>query len=212
MFEMIKAIIFDLGSVYFNIDWFKIDEEMRKKFNVSSLVMTSYGKEIREVYDKVIRGEGSLKDVFKKICEGKPLEVDEVSDYYKNLYKSHKITNEKIKKLVENLKSRFKIACFTNTNDIHFQTHEEEKNLEDFDYVFASFKIGKSKEDEGAFDEMLDKMNLMPEEVVLIDDSGKNIENAMKHGLNAIKYENYEQLINDLNKLGVKIKNDKRRK
>ena len=34
--KMLKAIIFDLGSVVFNIDWFTINQEMMKKYNVST--------------------------------------------------------------------------------------------------------------------------------------------------------------------------------
>lgn len=206
MFKMkdkIKAIIFDLGSVCFDIDWIKINEEMKKKFGVISLIRSNYNEEINALYDKAIRGEISLKNVFEKICKEKGLDVDEVSNYYKELYKKYKIQNEKIFKLINKLKRKIKIACLSDTNDIHFLAHEEQNHLKDFDFVFASFKIGKMKKEKGVFDIVFEQLNVKPEETVLVDDSDKNIQNARAYGLKAIKYENYEQLANELKKLGL---------
>ena len=38
---MIKVIVFDLGGVCFDIDWIKINEEMVKKFNITTLVKST---------------------------------------------------------------------------------------------------------------------------------------------------------------------------
>lgn len=55
-----------------------------------------------------------------------------------------------------------KIACLSDTNDIHFLAHEEQKHLDNFDFVFASFKIGKIKRDKGAFEKILEELELNP--------------------------------------------------
>ena len=201
--EEIKAIIFDLGSVCFDIDWMKINEEMKKKFGISSLVRSNYNEDINALYDKAIRGEISLKNVFKKICEEKNLNVDEVSDYYKELYKKYKTKNEKVFKLINRLKGGVKIACLSDTNDIHFLAYEEQNHLKDFDFVFASFKMGKMKKDKDAFSMVIEQLSVKPEETILVDDSDKNIQNAKAHELKAIKYENYEQLVTELKKLRI---------
>lgn len=41
---MIKVIIFDLGGVCFEIDWLKINDEMVKKFNITTLVKSAGNK------------------------------------------------------------------------------------------------------------------------------------------------------------------------
>lgn len=71
MFKMIKTIIFDLGSVCFEIDWEAINKEMIKKFGISTMIRSNYGKDINKIYDKAQRGEVSLKDVFEIICKEK---------------------------------------------------------------------------------------------------------------------------------------------
>lgn len=205
MFKMIKTIIFDLGSVCFEIDWEAINKEMIKKFGISTMIRSNYGKDINEIYDKAQRGEVSLKDVFEIICKEKKLDKNEVTDYYKNLYKKNKKINEKLTNLINKLKGKVKIACLSDTNDIHFLAHEEQKHLDNFDFVFASFKIGKIKRDKGAFEKILEELGVKSNEVVLVDDNDKNIENAKLHGLRTIKYENYEQLIKDLKKFGVNV-------
>ncbi|MBU2104685.1 MAG: HAD-IA family hydrolase [Nanoarchaeota archaeon] len=202
---MIKTIIFDLGSVCFEIDWEAINKEMIKKFGISTMIRSNYGKDINKIYDKAQRGEVSLKDVFEIICKEKKLDKNEVTDYYKNLYKKNKKINEKLTNLINKLKGKVKIACLSDTNDIHFLAHEEQKHLDNFDFVFASFKIGKIKRDKGAFEKILEELGVKSNEVVLVDDNDKNIENAKLHGLRTIKYENYEQLIKDLKKFGVNV-------
>jgi len=201
-----KAVIFDLGSVIFDIDWEKINEEMVAKFGISSLIRSNYGPELNVVYDKAIRGENSMRDVFEKICEGKNLDVDEVLNYYKELYNKYKKPNQKLIELSKNLSKEMKVVCLTNTNDAHLQVHEEQGHLGDFDSVFASCQIGKIKEDEGGFDEVIKTLGFKPEELVFIDDNEKNIENAKSLGINAIKFENNEQLFGELNKFGINLK------
>ncbi|MBU2458971.1 MAG: hypothetical protein KKB29_01255, partial [Nanoarchaeota archaeon] len=159
---MAKGIIFDLGEVYFQIDWEAIDGEMKQKFGISSLIRSNYGEDINKIYDKSSVGELSLKDVFEKICEDQNLDAGEVTAYYKELYKKFKKVNLDVADLIKKLKGNVKVACFTDTNDVHLQTHREQNHLDDFDYVFASCELGKVKKEEGAFDKMLQEMNLEP--------------------------------------------------
>lgn len=203
--ERIKAIIFDLGSVCFNIDWPVINEKMTKKFGVSTFIRTNYDKRINDLYDKVLRGEVPLKKVFEEMSRGKNLDANEIVAYYKEKYKENKKENKELINLIKKLKTRFKIACLTDTNNIHFQVHEEQKHLDDFDYVFASFKIGKMKNEKGSFEKVLKEMNLSPEEAVIVDDNEKNIQRAKSIGMKVILFKNTEQLLNDLSKLGVKF-------
>jgi len=202
---MVKAIIFDLGSVCFDIDWEGIDKDMKAKYGISTLIRSSYGEEINSLYDNTHKGESKMLDVFKEICKDKNINPNDVSNYYKELYKKHKKINQKIKVLINKLKENFKIICFTNTNDLHFEAHNEQNHLGSFDLVYASFELGKIKEEKGAFDKILNDAGLKPNEVVFIDDHEKNINNAKSIGINAIKYENYNQLVEELNRLGINV-------
>ncbi|MBI4116931.1 HAD-IA family hydrolase [Candidatus Pacearchaeota archaeon] len=200
----IKAIIFDLGSVCLKIDWNEIDKKMMEKFGISSLIRTNYNKNINNLYDKSIRGEVPLIKVFEEIIKDKNLNINEIVDYYKEKYKENKKENKELTNLIKKLKTRFKIACLTDTNDVHFQAHEEQGHLDGFDYVFASFKTGKMKKDNGAFEDILKEMNLPPEEVVFVDDNEKNIHNAKSIGMKTVLFKDNQRLIKELNNFGVK--------
>jgi len=199
---MIKTIIFDLGGVCFNINWKKIDEEMKEKFGISSLVRT-YGRDIQELYEDASVGKKTMKEVFEKICEGKDLNVDEVVNYYKELYKKYKNLNEEIFILIKNLKDKIRVVCLTDTNEVHFQAHEEQNHLSCFDECFASFQLGINKLNKDIFKIIIDKLNLKPEEIIFVDDSQEKVDNAKSFGINGIKFENIEQLKIELNKFGV---------
>jgi len=200
-----KAIIFDLGSVCFDIDWEVIDQKMKEKFGISSLIRSGYGADVNAVYDRAQRGEAGLREVFGMICKARDLDAGEVTNYYKELYKKYKNPNEKVLELIKNLKGKVKTACLSNTNEVHFQAHEEQGHLTYFDSTFGSFQIGKIKENAGAFDKVLERLNVKPAEAILIDDDDKNIANAKANGLLGIKYENYDQLVGELNKFGIGI-------
>lgn len=80
---------------------------------------------------------------------------------------------------------------------------ENNNDLDIFKYKFFSYDIGKLKTDEGTFAYILNAMNFKADETIFIDDSVTNVKMAILHGLNGIVFENVNQLINDLNNLGV---------
>ncbi len=200
---MIKTIIFDLGSVCFDIDWKKIDEDMSKRYGISTLIRSSYGPKINEIYNKSQKGKAKMLDVFTEICKDKNLNPKEVTEYYKELYMKYKKVNKEVKNIINKLKNKFKVVCYTDTNDIHFQAHIEQSHLKSFDISFTSFDIGKIKREKGAFDKIINDLKVKPEEIVLIDDHPKNIDNAKSIGIKTIKFENFDQMKRELKNLGV---------
>jgi len=202
---MIKVIIFDLGAVCFDIDWKKIDEDMNKKYGISTLITSNYGPKINEIYNKSQKGEAKMLDVFNEICKDKNLNPKEVTKYYKELYIKHKKVNKEVKNFINKLRNKFKVVCYTDTNDIHFQAHIEQDHLKSFDSSFTSFDIGKIKREKGAFDKIINDLKVKPEEIVFVDDHPKNIDNAKSIGIKAIQFENFDQMERELKKLGITV-------
>lgn len=194
---MIKAFIFDLGSVCFHIDWLKISEEMENKFNICTLVKSKGTKEQIDCYNQALEGKRSAEDFFR-LLSGKE-DVEEIINYYKKMYRKYRSENKEITELIKKLREKFKVVCLTDTHSFHFETYTE--YFDNFDEVFASFQIGSIKADKKIFEKVRKKLGLKPEELVFIDDSDKNIENARSLGINAIRFENNKQLIEDLKKL-----------
>lgn len=199
---MIKLIIFDLGGVCFEIDWLKINEEMVKKFNVTTLVKSAGNEKAINYYKEALEGKRHPSDMFKELNKEKG-NLDEIIKFYKEMYKKYKIHNDQIYKLIKKLKSKFKVICLSDTNVVHYEAHEEQGTIEDFHHVFTSFKVGGIKRDANTFKKVLNELSIKPEETVFIDDNEKNIEVAKSLGINGVRYINYESLIKELK--GLKI-------
>lgn len=199
---MIKAIIFDLGGVCFEIDWIKINEEMMKKFKISILIKSSANQKLIELYNLALEGKIDVLEFFRGLSEDKA-NPEEVIKFYKEAYKKYKKINHELLELIKKLKDKYKIVCLSDTNRANFETHQEQNLFEHFNEVFASFKLGSKKTDKKTFIKVLNQLKLKPEETVFIDDNSKNIENAKSVGLWVLRYESYNKLVEDLKKLGV---------
>jgi len=201
---MIKTIIFDLGSVCFHINWLEINKEMVDKFGITTLIRSCGNKKAEQYYDEFQEGKGKMEKVFAELnpeCKN----VNEAIEFYKNLYRKYKKTNEKIFDLIKKLKGHYKLICLTDTNQVHFDVYNEDKNLDIFDKVFTSFQLGMKKSNPQTFVKILSELKINPKELIFVDDNQKNIENAKLAGINTIKFESNEKLIEDLRKSGVVI-------
>lgn len=199
---MIKIIVFDLGSVIFKEDWIKLNDVFFRKFGISTLIRSQYGEKIQRIYDDALVGKKKMSDVFEEICKEKKIDhnIQELCDFYKEEYKKNKSINTEMIELIKSLKKKYKIVCFTDTNDLHFEAHKEQGILDLFDEKFASHIIGMRKKDPNVFEIVLKKLDVLPEEVLFIDDNPKNISSASSLGLKTILFKNAKELKEELKK------------
>ena len=70
------------------------------------------------------------------------------------------------------------------------QLNERDHFYEDFDHVFNSYNIGKGKRDPSLFHDVTERLALAPGEILFVDDTKSNIENAQSAGWQTIYYVN----------------------
>lgn len=188
--------MFDLGSVIFKVDWIKLNEAFFKKFGISTLIRSQYGEKIQKIYDDTLIGKKKMSDVFEEICKEKKAKynVQELCNFYKEEYKKNKSINREIIEFIKKLKKKYKIVCFTDTNDLHFEAHQEQGILDLFDEKFASHLIGMRKKDSEVFERVLKELGVFPEEVLFIDNNQKNISSASSLGIKTILFKNAKEL------------------
>jgi HAD superfamily hydrolase (TIGR01509 family) len=88
--------------------------------------------------------------------------------------------------LINELKARYPLACFTNTNSIQWPIVQRTIRVEDsFDHAFASHLIGQVKPDVAAFQYVLEVLQIPAESIVYLDDSMLNVSAAQAIGLAA---------------------------
>jgi putative hydrolase of the HAD superfamily len=199
--ENIKNIIFDLGGVFVEINYY----DTEKSF-------VDLG--VADFHD--IFNQHKASPLFEKLETGN-ISEDEFYRAFKEKIKIE-LTNQQIKTAwnamlgkfyvehldwLKDIKNRYKIYLLSNTNVIHYdavmQIYKEQFGREDFNenfrtaYYSHELKIRKPLPE--SFKAVVEKEKLLPEETLFIDDTFKNIEGAKQIGLNTIHLQKPEMLL-----------------
>jgi putative hydrolase of the HAD superfamily len=102
-------------------------------------------------------------------------------------------------------KMGLKTGIFSNANSSLRERLKELGLLEMADVVLISGEIGHQKPHKEAFQVLLEKLSLKPEEVVFIDDTERSLEKADEIGYIPILFRSNEQLKADLKELGINL-------
>ncbi len=98
---------------------------------------------------------------------------------------------------------RFKIGLLSNYNIDLTSKLKKYNILEFFDVVISSFEIEYEKPDPRAFNILFERLDVLPREVIFIDDSEKSLETASQIGYHPILFRSNEQLKTELQKFGI---------
>jgi glucose-1-phosphatase len=88
--------------------------------------------------------------------------------------------------LLEEMRTRYRIASVSNTNEIHWERFSNAWSLHTaFHHNFPSYQVGKLKPDADYFEHVLDELDTPAQRVLFIDDNAINVEGAAKLGMHA---------------------------
>ena len=196
----IRNIIFDLGGVILDIDIPKTQRAFEKLgvdniddfFGIGKAASIFKEQEVGTISDDdFIAGLGKLG--------GKQLSRDQVIEAWNAML--IRFPEERIA-LLKQLRTRYKLFLFSNTNAIHLQAFQK-MFLEQFgtpldelfDKVYYSHVMGLRKPDEKSFRFILDDSHLKAEETLFVDDAKNNIEGAQRVGLRTLYIEKGKDII-----------------
>ncbi len=104
--------------------------------------------------------------------------------------------------LLRELTGRYRLACFSNTNEFHWDILERDyRVLPLFERIFASFQMGLVKPDPEAFGYVLDALDRPADSIVFLDDSQPNVDAANACGLRAFRVSGVDGVRRALNAL-----------
>jgi glucose-1-phosphatase len=185
----IKNIIFDLGGVILNLGPEMAASEFSKACGMTE----------KELHDVIIRNRGLFIDYetgmidsssFRgKLCEIISHEMHE--DDFDRAWNSilFDVPEDRVR-VLEQLKSKYRLFMFSNTNAIHEKRINKLLNLSlVFEKIYFSHLIHKRKPDLEAFMHIINENNLDPAETLFIDDSVENTEGAKKAGMHVLHVE-----------------------
>ncbi|MFI3257253.1 MAG: HAD-IA family hydrolase [Spirochaetales bacterium] len=197
----IKLCIFDMGGV------------LIRNFQVKPMVekfLTEQGipqEKIHETWKKLIslHGCGHIDEIemwkrFSSETGTPPIDCSEsiLGRFFKPTLDIP--TVEILQKLKD---CKMRLVCGTNVLDSHYRIHNELKQYDIFDKVYASHLMHVQKPAKEFYTEICENENVLPQEVFFTDDFQENIDAARNVGIEAFLYTGAEDLERQLHSLGI---------
>ncbi|MFQ5531031.1 MAG: HAD-IA family hydrolase [Candidatus Nanoarchaeia archaeon] len=196
---VIKAIIFDWRGVM--TEQGKMDnlrKTLAPKFNTTPEKLRPI---IKTSWMPARIGKLSPKEFWKNIAD--PLKMDP-KDIKKEFLDYVSIRKE-VRDLAKKLKKKYKIALLSNHVEGWLEDELDNFKIRKlFDTITTSYKSKSAKPDSKIYIDAVKSLKLIPRECIYIDDLEENIHPANKIGMKGILFRNTNNLITDLEKLGVK--------
>lgn len=201
----IKAIIFDLGGVIYNINYLKTIEEFNK-LGISNAEYLYSKKRQSKLFDDFETGQISDYDFL--------IELQKKTDNA-SLRQVKKAWNAMLLDLpmqrlntLRKVKKKYSIFLLSNTNSIHINKIKKILGKKTFFDFYSLFKniyfshiIKKRKPNFDAFQLILKENKLIANEVLFIDDSIQHIKSAKKLNINTLHLKNNQEITNVLSEL-----------
>lgn len=200
---MVKAIFFDFGEVFVTSNSKVINEQIKAEFGVSFI-----RSDLLDTYLDYVRGKISTEDYFLEILKknGCDMDVNTLIKRYSELYAENLVVDKDMFGLLDFLKGKYKLVCFSDMNELHRKINQEKGFFDKFELLIFSHETKKLKID-NYFEEVIKKMNLSPKEVIFVDDREMNTAVAESVGISSIVFTNFKELLHQFQKFGININN-----
>ena len=187
-----QNIIFDLGGVILNID-----------YNLTRTAFEDLGvTHFHEMYsqanaDKLFQRleKGSLTDAEFFIEMNKITRLSLTPQQITSAWNAMLLDfREKSLQVINDIKSKYKLYLFSNTNFIHLEAfhkiYQQKRRIQPFNNYFLrayySCEMGARKPDTISFQQILDQEKIKAEDTLFIDDSIQNVEMAKAMGFQTV--------------------------
>lgn len=198
---MLKLFMFDMGGV------------MVRDFHIAPKLLPFLGRSEPEIGEIAPEVRKALKDHSKGL-------IDEAKfwEIYRNTTLSSTpgeessllgkfftpVLDPETVQVIQDLKQKhYRVICGTNVIDAHYRIHQNLKQYEIFDHVYASHLIHQAKPNGTFFQHILEKEKIAAHEVFFTDDMEENVESAIREGLVAYRYTDASSLRLQLIENGV---------
>ncbi|NJX14977.1 HAD family hydrolase [Tamlana crocina] len=181
---MIKALVFDFGNVFINLDI-----EGAQKLALEKFSMENLSEDILAFNSLYEQGLMSTEEFLASYQENFPQYSNEDLKYIWNFmlkdFPKHRL--DFIKKLKDD--GQFQLILLSNTNDLHISWIKENVSFfnefkDCFDAFYLSHEINLVKPNPNIFEFVLKENQLEPNQCLFIDDNQSNIESANNLGFN----------------------------
>ncbi|MFQ6010007.1 MAG: HAD family hydrolase [Candidatus Aenigmatarchaeota archaeon] len=200
---MIRAIAFDMGSVYVYAPSMLFYKEAAKYFGISAKEMKKAFHEQRDDFQKGKIKESKFWEQFAD-GYGKKADMKVIRKAWKRMTDKMRV-DPSMEVVVRKLKKKYTVGVISNTVEYHYNFIKRKGWYKPFKPVICSCKVGYRKPEKKIYKLFLQKAKVKASETVFVDDKKECVDGARRVGMKAILFENAQQLRRELVKLGVEI-------
>lgn len=199
MNKMIKAIIFDLGGVFLNMQ--PLTDEAEGLFKPKD--KKEFWHELNIQIIPLCLGKISVYEFWKKLAFKYHSHINH--EILKNLwikdYAEKTFIDKKVEKIILDLKKNYKLGLISNTIFEHVEINKNLGRYKLFDQVILSNEVGLTKNNKKIFLLACKRLEVKPAECIFIDDIEDFCKIAESVGMKTIVFKSADQLNKDLKKL-----------
>lgn len=200
LFATPKAVVFDFGGVLANPDEKIVKAFIMKTFNFPLVEIDGIKKARLEALASGI----SEEEFWLNLAKTKRITLPENwLVEFATIIKTAINVNSDMYALIEQLKkNEMPVALLSNIDDRAAKIVRDCGLYRPFEPCLLSCEIGVDKPNPKAYEMLIDKLSMLPHDVVFIDDLKENVEAARKAGIDAILFQSASQIREELAKRG----------
>jgi len=198
---MIKIIYFDVGGVLVTDGFYRAAPLFSKELGISKKkIFDAYIKTDDWRYCAGIIGKERWINFFKELGLN-DVNIDKFIEIWHSIFVPIKETI----KIVKKLKGKYVLGALTDQAKDAFQNLKKYHIFDLFKIKVISCQIGYSKDENNTkiYEYAIKKSKVKPEEILFIDNSQKNLDNASKKDIKTLLFKDPKKLEKDLVSLGI---------
>lgn len=200
---MIKAVIFDLGRVLIPFDFMRGYLRMQALSGLEPneiRARLSRDELVRRFESGLIGNHAFVDEVASRL--GVQLDYDGFCEIWGSIFLPETLIPESV---VEGIRRNHRTVLLSNTNGIHFSMLDAKYPiLQHFDARILSHEVKAMKPEPAIYQAAIDAAGCQPEECFFTDDIPAYVEGAKAMGIDAVQFENGEQILEELAVRGVR--------
>ena len=190
---MIKNIIFDLSEVIIS-GYHGVEKIIEENTNITAEDFLQRKKETREIFLEAMREKISEDTYIRNMLQGTNWQVT-IEQLESLIRKNFNIPVVGTMEIIQELKGKYQLILLSDhIKEWMDYILQNNKDLEIFDKKIFSYELGAIKSDDDTFKIVLEKLKIDPNETIFIDDSQKNIDAALIHGVKGILFQDATDL------------------
>ena len=201
---MINTVIFDIGNVLAHFGW--KDYLISRNYDEETLRKISNATVLSDFWLEWDRGAKESTELIELSCSREPSLEKEIRDFFDNFH-SRIVEYDYAADLVKQLRSNdYKVYILSNYSKTGYEKQKDNfEFMKHIDGGIVSYKIKHVKPEPAIYQALIEKYQFDPSEAVFLDDLQVNVDAAKNLGFHAIRFENYDQALAELRRLGVRI-------